>query len=208
VTASSKRDARWFLLQLSPLIRPHLISIALTVLGSSMFLLDPLLIKWLIDRVLPKKDTGLLLTVAAGLLGIIEVGQGLRGEDVVRTLNRITSHRGRPKFLFCDNGSGFTSQSMDLWAYQNGVQINYSRPGKPTDNAHVESFNGTLRAECLDAHWFDSLVQARQIIEAWRREYNESRPHRALGERTPMEFACQLAVEGSLPGSQAAENSP
>lgn len=138
----------------------------------------------------------------------IEVGQGLRGEDVVRTLNRITSHRGRPKFLFCDNGSEFTSQSMDLWAYQNGVQINYSRPGKPTDNAHVESFNGTLRAECLDAHGFESLVQARQIIEAWRREYNESRPHRALGERTPMEFACQLAVEGSLPGSQAAENSP
>ena len=138
----------------------------------------------------------------------IEVGQGLRGEDVVRTLNQISSQRGRPKFLCCDNGSEFTCQSMDLWAYQNGVQINYSRPGKPTDNAHVESFNGTLRAECLDAHWFESLTAAKQIIEAWRREYNESRPHRALGERTPMEFACQLAVQGSLTGSQAAENSP
>jgi len=97
---------------------------------------------------------------------------------------------------------------MDLWAYKDGVQINCSRPGKPTDNAHVESFNGTLRAECLDAHWFETLTEARQIIEAWRREYNESRHHRALGERTPIEFACQLAVQGSRTGSQTAENSP
>lgn len=138
----------------------------------------------------------------------IEVGQRLRGDDVVSTLNQIGSQRGWPKFLFCDNGSEFTSQSIHLWAYQNGVQINYSRPGKPTDNAHVESFNGTLRAGCLDAHWFDSLTGAKQTIEAWRREYNESRPHRALGERTPSEFACQLAVQGSLTSSQAAENSP
>lgn len=93
-------------------------------------------------------------------------------------------------------------------AYQNGVRIDYSRPGKPTDNAHVESFNGTLRAECLDAHWFATLTEARQQIEAWRREYNESRPHRALGERTPSEFACQLALEGQLPSSQTAGDSP
>jgi putative transposase len=94
---------------------------------------------------------------------------------------------------------------MDLWAYQNGVRIAFSRPGKPTDNAFVESFNGTFRAECLDAHWFTTLAETRQIIETWRREYNESRPHRALGERTPNEFACQVAASRDLKGPEEAE---
>ncbi len=71
-----------------------------------------------------------------------------------RGLNAIRQKRGVPKLLFCDNGSEFTSQIMDLWAYHNRLQIDFSRPGKPTDNAHVESFNGTFRAECLDVHWF------------------------------------------------------
>jgi putative transposase len=95
----------------------------------------------------------------------IEVGQRLKGEDVVSTLNEIRGKRGVPKFLFCDNGSEFTSQIMDLWAYHNQVQIDFSRPGKPTDNAHVESFNGTLRAECFDVHWFATLTEAKQVIE-------------------------------------------
>ncbi len=138
----------------------------------------------------------------------IEVGQRLKGEDVVATLNEIRLTRGLPKFLFCDNGSEFTSQIMDLWAYHHQVRIDFSRPGKPTDNAHVESFNGTLRAECLDVHWFASLTEAKQVIEGWRREYNESRPHRSLGERTPSEFACQIALKGDLPGSQTVGNSP
>ena len=124
----------------------------------------------------------------------IEVGQSLKGEDVVRVLSRICSQRGVPKTLFCDNGSEFTSQAMDLWAYRVGVQIDFSRPGKPTDNAYVESFNGTLRAECLDAHWFTTLAEAKHIIEAWRQEYNESRPHRAHGERTPNEIAREFAA--------------
>jgi putative transposase len=68
------------------------------------------------------------------------------------------------------------------WAYHNRVQIDFSRPGKPADNAHVESFNGTLRAECLNVHWFETLTEAMQVIESWRREYNESRPHRSLGD--------------------------
>ncbi len=118
----------------------------------------------------------------------IEVGQRLKGEDVVGALNQIRGKRGVPKVLFCDNGSEFTSQIMDLWAYHNRVQIDFSRPGKPTDNAHVESFNGTLRAECLDVHWFATLTEAKQVIESWRREYNDSRPHRSLGERTPSEL--------------------
>jgi putative transposase len=128
----------------------------------------------------------------------IEVGQSLRGEDVVRTLNRL-KHEGRaPKLLFCDNGSEFSSQAMDLWAYQNGAKIDFSRPGKPTDNAFIESFNGTFRDECLNVHWFESLTEAKQLIEAWRQEYNESRPHRALKDRTPSEFASQYAASRVL----------
>jgi putative transposase len=88
-----------------------------------------------------------------------------------------------------DIGSDFTSHAMELWAYQNEVKIDFLRPGKPTDNAFVEPFNGTFRAECLNTHWFATLLEAKQIIEACRREYNESRPHRSLGERTPSEFA-------------------
>ena len=137
----------------------------------------------------------------------IEVGQSLKGENVVQVLNRIGIARGSPKMLFCDNGSEFTSQAMDLWGYRAGVRIDFSQPGKPTDNAYVESFNGTFRAECLDAHWFTTLTEAKQTIEAWRREYNESRPHRALGERTPNEFACQFAASRELTSLQTAENS-
>ncbi len=119
----------------------------------------------------------------------IEVGQSLRGEHVVAVLNRLKVHRGTPTRLFCDNGSEFSGQLVDLWAYHNTVSIDFSRPGKPTDNAHVESFNATLRRECLNAHWFESLRDAQERIKAWRREYNESRPHRALQDRTPEEFA-------------------
>ena len=128
----------------------------------------------------------------------IEAGQSLKGDDVVRVLNRVKQQRGVPKFLFCDNGSEFTSQAMDLWAYQNGMKIDFSRPGKPTDNAFVESFNGTFRAECLNAHWFGTLTEAKRLIEAWRQEYNESRPHRSLGERTPSEFASEDAASRVL----------
>jgi putative transposase len=138
----------------------------------------------------------------------IEAGQSLKGEAVVMVLNRIMLQRAAPKVLFCDNGSEFASHAMDLWAYRNGVRIDFSRPGKPTDNAFVESFNGTLRAECLDAHWFTTLAEAKQVIELWRQEYNESRPHRALGEQTPSEFARQFAAQRELPGSQEPESSP
>ena len=138
----------------------------------------------------------------------VEVGASLKGTDVVEVLNQIRARRGAPKMLFCDNGSEFSSQIMDLWAYQNGVRIDFSRPGKPTDNAFIETFNGTLRAECLDTHWFGTLPEAKETIEAWRKEYNESRPHRALGERTPMEFANGIAASRDSIGVETAENSP
>ena len=94
-----------------------------------------------------------------------------------------------PKTIFCDNGSEFVGRALDLWAYVNKVRIDFSRPGKPTDNAHVESFNGRLREECLNSHWFISMQDAKRAIEAWRTDYNENRPHRALENRTPLEFA-------------------
>lgn len=96
---------------------------------------------------------------------------------------------------------------MDLWADQNGVRMAFSRPGKPTGNAFVESFNGTFRAEFLNAHSFTSLTEAQRIVETWRGEYNESRPHRAPGERTPNEFAQEIAASGDFLGLHTAENS-
>lgn len=121
----------------------------------------------------------------------IEVGQSLRGEDVVRTLNRLKREGRTPKLVFCDDGSEFSGQVMDLWAYQNGAKIDFSRPGKPTDNAFIESFNGTFRDECLNVHWFETLVEAKQLIESWRQEYNSRRPHSSLSYLTPDEFARQ-----------------
>lgn len=138
----------------------------------------------------------------------IEVGHHLRSEHVVHALTRLTLQRGAPTRLFCDNGSEFCSQLVDLWAYQHHVQIDFSRPGKPTDNAHVEAFNATLRRECLNVHWFESLHEAQARIEAWRREYNESRPHRALQDRTPAEFAKQAAENPFCEPAHTAGHSP
>ena len=120
----------------------------------------------------------------------------------MRVLSRLTKERGVPKLLFCDNGPEFTGQLLDLWAYRNGVKIDFSWPGKPTDNAFVESFNGTFRAECLDINWFQALAEAKRIIHAWRSEYNESRPHRALANRIPREFANEIAVNRDLVETQ------
>ena len=118
----------------------------------------------------------------------IEVGQRLRGENVVEVLNRLVRQRAAPKFLFADNGAEFTGRLVDLWAYHHSVRIDFSRPGKPTDNAFIETFNGSFRDECLNIHWFASISEARRLIEAWRRDYNESRPHMALGNLTPVEY--------------------
>ncbi len=124
----------------------------------------------------------------------IDVDQGIKGEQVVAAVTRIASVRGAPKTIRVDNGPEFISKALDRWAYENGVTLDFSRPGKPTDNAFVESFNGRLRDECLNSHWFLSLADARAKIEAWRRDYNESRPHTALGWLTPAEYAASVGV--------------
>lgn len=109
-----------------------------------------------------------------------------KGEDVVQTLERVCRQLGYPKAIRVDNGSEFVSRDLDLWAYANGVTLDFSRPGKPTDNGYIEAFNSKLRAECLNAHWFLTLADARQKLEDWRRDYNEVRPHSAIGYKPPI----------------------
>jgi putative transposase len=124
----------------------------------------------------------------------IEVGTSLTGERVVAILERLKRTVGRPERIAVDNGPEFISKALDAWAYRNGVRLEFSRPGKPTDNAFAESFNGHFRAECLDQHWFGQLAEARQAIEAWRVEYNTERSHRALGPRTPAAYAVAVSL--------------
>ena len=109
---------------------------------------------------------------------------------------RIIADRGKPTRIQVDNGSEFTSRSMDLWAYLNKVKLDFSRPGKPTDNAFVESFNGKFRAECLNENWFLSLADARDKINLWRDDYNCHRPHSLLGNLTPAEFTESCIASG------------
>ncbi|WP_394133512.1 IS3 family transposase [Marinobacter nauticus] len=126
-------------------------------------------------------------------LGIV-VGQSLKGHDVQEALTAIARFRGNPEVLKTDNGSEFAGKVMDRWAYERNIEIDFSRPGKPTDNATVESFNGRLRQECLNENWFLSLADAREKIEAWRAFYNQVRPHSALEWSTPSDYARKHAV--------------
>ena len=109
-----------------------------------------------------------------------------RGEDVVQTLEKVCKRVGYPRAIRVDQGSEFISRDLDLWAYQKGVTLDFSRPGKPTDNAFIESFNGKFRAECLNTLWFMSLDDAREKMESWRKDYNEVRPHSAIGNKPPI----------------------
>jgi putative transposase len=111
-------------------------------------------------------------------------------------MNWLSAVRGAPKRIRVDNGTEFVSRALDQWAYLHEVTLDFSRPGKPTDNALVESFNGRLRDECLNTNWFLSLDDARYKIEAWRQHYNESRPHTSLGFVPPSVFAQRAARKG------------
>ena len=123
----------------------------------------------------------------------IKTEQGITGQQVVAQLERICFSRGAPGMIRVDNGPEFISKALDKWAYENNVTLDFSRPGKPTDNAFIESFNGSFRDECLNVNWFQSLGDARAKIESWRKEYNEFRPHSSLGDLTPRDFARKQA---------------
>jgi putative transposase len=131
----------------------------------------------------------------------IEVGRSIPGSQVVAVLERLAMTTGLPKIITVDNGPEFTGRALDEWAHRNGIKLDYSRPGKPTDNAYIESFNGRLRQECLDQHWFSSLEDAKIKIESWRIDYNVQRPHSSLGDQTPQAYTenwhlSQAAKEG------------
>ncbi len=120
----------------------------------------------------------------------IELAQSLTGDDVVRVLTNIVKERRQyPLRIQTDNGPEFVSLALDKWAYENGVTLDFSRPGKPTDNPFIESFNGSLRDECLNTNWFMSLEDAQAKIETWRQDYNHLRPHSSLDDAPPVLFA-------------------
>jgi putative transposase len=126
----------------------------------------------------------------------LEVDTSIKGQRVVTALSQIASMRGLPEHIIVDNGPEFISNVLDAWAYERGVKLHFIRPGKPVDNAYMESFNGKFRDECLNQNWFMSLGHARQVIEKWRVDYNMVRPHSSLDNMTPIEF--RLATEDEL----------
>jgi putative transposase len=119
----------------------------------------------------------------------IEVDTSITGTRVKAVLERLADTRGLPRSITVDHGPEFEGQVLDAWAYQTNVQLSFIRPGKPNENAYIESFNGKFRDECLNEHWFITMAQARHAIEAWRIEYNTERPHSSLGDLTPEEYA-------------------
>lgn len=137
----------------------------------------------------------------------IVVDQSLRGEHVAEAMARLVAQRGRPAAIKVDNGSEFAGKVMDRWAYENGVELDFSRRGTPTDNALVESFNGRPRQECLNEHWFLSLRDARSKIEAWRRFYNEERPPpHCTGVENPCGIRPRTRGPSEFPGAEEGRN--
>jgi len=122
----------------------------------------------------------------------IVVDTGLNGKRVKETLERLIEIRGKPERILSDNGTEFTSTTILKWCHEKGVRWDYIQPGKPYQNGYIESFNGKLRDECLNENWFTDLKEAKRIVEEWKEEYNERRPHSSLGGKTPSEVALGL----------------
>lgn len=128
----------------------------------------------------------------------IEVDTSLPGRRVASVLERLAESRGLPQSVTVDNGPEFVSKALDEWAYRNQLKLRFIEPGKPQQNAYIESFNGKFRDECLNEHWFLSMHHARQVIAAWRQEYNYERPHSSLGYLTPNRFADSFLTPDSI----------
>ena len=122
------------------------------------------------------------------------LSERISGHGVVRVMKRLAITRGLPSVIRTDNGKEFCGKAMLSWAHESGVRLRLIEPGKPNQNAYIESFNGRLRDECLNEHWFPTLLHARTTIERWRREYNDERPKKALGGMTPSDYARRLAA--------------
>lgn len=152
------------------------------------------------DRIFDGRPFRILTVVDCYTRGALSLTPraNFRAFQVTEALDALVKLRSRPKSLRVDNGPEFAGRMLDQWAYLNGVEIDFSRPGKPTENAYIESSNGRLRAECLNASWFLSLADARDRIEEWRCHDNEERPHTALGGLTPRAFANQSVTTREL----------
>lgn len=135
----------------------------------------------------------------------IAVARRINGQGVADILESVCRFRGYPTAIRTDQGPEFTGRSLDQWASANGVKLMLIQPGKPTQNAYIESFNGKFRDECLNENWFTSLEHAKAAIGVWRRDYNEVRPHSSLGNSTPAEFAAMLREHGSLANSNPSD---
>lgn len=136
------------------------------------------------------------------------VDTSITGMRVARELDQVIATRNSPGSINVDNGPEFAGRALDEWAYQRGIRLRFIRPGKPVENAYVESFNGKFRDECLNEHWFPSLTEARLLIEAWCQEYNFERPHSTIGNITPAEFAAswRLAATTQIASNQSADS--
>jgi putative transposase len=132
------------------------------------------------------KDTQCDGVVSIGGGSSHDVGKGVRAVSV---LEKLAETRGLPEIITMDNGPEFTGRHLDEWAVRQGIKLNFIRPGKPIENAYAESFNGRLRDECLNTNWFLNMKQAKEVIENWRQDYNQVRPHSSLQQRTPEEYA-------------------
>jgi putative transposase len=125
-------------------------------------------------------------------------GDRLPAETVIDALERTIAERGTPRVLTLDNGTEFTSLRFDAWAQRRGIRLDFITPGRPVQNSYIESFNGRLRDECLNEHWFASLTEARAQLAIWREEYNKTRPHSSLGDAAPTTFAARWLVAAGL----------
>jgi putative transposase len=123
---------------------------------------------------------------------VIEVDTSITGKRVTAVMRLLSAMRGKPQTIRVDNGPEFISKALDAWAFESGVQLHFIQPGKPTQNGHIESFNGKFRDECLNQSWFTDIADAREQIELWRNDYNQVRPHSALGNLSPIEYVKQL----------------
>ena len=167
-----------------PLLRP--------ALANEVWSMD-----FVFDRVASGRSLKCLTVVDGATHEVIAVPveHSMGGERLTRVLDAACSLRGNPQVIRTDNGPEVTGKAMMMWAHRQGIELRLIEPGKPNQNAYVESFNGRLRDECLNEHWFTSLDHAKRVIETWRREYNEERPKRSLGGLTPAQYAKQLAIK-------------
>jgi putative transposase len=143
---------------------------------------------WMHDELFDGKRIWVLTVVDtwSRICPVMRVCRSATAMVIIEALEEARRNLGLPHTVRVDQGRQFTSKELDLWAYANGITLDFSRPGKPTDNAYVESFNASVRMECVGQHWFMDLDDAIEKVEDWRREYNEVRPHSAIGDRPPM----------------------